>query len=82
MAFHKVGFSSDSLLSIANVIATTDIIGVIPKQIYELYQPALKFKEIRTDFELPKIKLFIMYNRASLNNKAFADYINKLSLDS
>lgn len=82
ISFHKVGFSSDSLLSIANVIATTDIIGVIPKQIYELYQPALKFKEIKTDFELPKIKLFIMYDRASLNNKAFADYINKLSLDS
>ncbi|OIK41331.1 DNA-binding transcriptional repressor CitR [Citrobacter portucalensis] len=82
MAFHKVGFSSDSLFSIANVIASTDIIGFLPKQIYELYQPALKFKEIKTDFELPKIKLFIMYNRASLNHKAFAEYINKLSFDS
>lgn len=31
----KIGFSSDSLTSITNIIASTDIIGLLPKIIYE-----------------------------------------------
>lgn len=71
----KIGFSSDSLTSITNIIASTDIIGLLPKIIYEQNAVALNLKEISVDFKLPSVKLFLMYNRSSLNNKSFAEYI-------
>ncbi|HGY4910645.1 TPA: LysR family transcriptional regulator [Citrobacter freundii] len=75
----KIGFSSDSLTSIVNIISSTDIIGLIPKLMYDHYATALNLKEISVDFNLPSVQLFLMYNRASLNNKAFAAYINQIS---
>ncbi|CAD7563708.1 LysR-family transcriptional regulator VC0068 [Citrobacter europaeus] len=75
----KIGFSSDSLTSIANIIASTDIIGLLPKIIYEQNAAALNLKEISVDFKLPSVKLFLMYNRSSLNNKSFAEYIKTIT---
>lgn len=75
----KIGFSSDSLTSITNIIASTDIIGILPKIIYEQNAAALNLKEISVDFKLPSVKLFLMYNRSSLNNKSFAEYIRTIT---
>ncbi|APR29974.1 LysR family transcriptional regulator [Citrobacter freundii] len=75
----KIGFSSDSLTSITNIIASTDIIGLLPKIIYEQNAVALNLKEISVDFKLPSVKLFLMYNRSSLNNKSFAEYIKTIT---
>lgn len=75
----NIGFSSDSTISITNIIASTDIIGVIPRAIYEYYRTSLDLKEINIDFTLPSITLYLMYNRASLNNNAFAEYIARIS---
>ncbi|WP_410683613.1 DNA-binding transcriptional repressor CitR [Citrobacter europaeus] len=75
----KIGFSSDSLTSITNIIASTDIIGLLPKIIYEQNAAALNLKEISVDFKLPSVKLFLMYNRSSLNNKSFAEYIRTIT---
>lgn len=73
-----IGFSSDSPVSIANVIANTDIIGLLPKAIYDRYSSTFTLKEINTDITLPKINLFLMYNRASLNNAGFVKFIKKI----
>jgi DNA-binding transcriptional LysR family regulator len=75
----KIGFSSNSLMSIVNIIAHTDIIGILPKATYELYSSVLNLKEIDVDIEMPSLDFFIMYNRASLNNKNFEDFINKIN---
>lgn len=75
----KIGFSSDSLTSIANIIASTDIIGILPKIVYKQNAAALNLKEISVDFKLPSVKLFLMYNRSSLNNKSFAEYIRTIT---
>ncbi|WP_213732094.1 DNA-binding transcriptional repressor CitR [Citrobacter europaeus] len=75
----KIGFSSDSLTSIANIIASTDIIGILPKIVYKQNAAALNLKEISVDFKLPSVKLFLMYNRSSLNNKSFAEYIKTIT---
>ncbi|MDM2843940.1 LysR family transcriptional regulator [Citrobacter portucalensis] len=77
----KIGFSSDSLMSITNVIAGTDIIGIIPKLNYEYHADRLNLKEINIDFKLPSIKLYLMYNRASLSNKNFAEHINIITAE-
>ncbi|WP_213131980.1 DNA-binding transcriptional repressor CitR [Citrobacter sp. FP75] len=73
-----IGFRSDSLISIANVISNTDIIGLVPKKIYEQYSSTFKLKEINIDVTPPKMNLFLMYNRASLNNAGFVEFIKKI----
>ncbi|EJB5573011.1 LysR family transcriptional regulator [Citrobacter freundii] len=73
-----IGFRSDSLITIANIISNTDIIGLLPTAIYEQYAGTFNLKEINTEFPLPKINLFLMYNRASLNNTGFDDFIKKI----
>lgn len=78
----NIGFSSDSLISITNIISNTDIIGIIPRVIFDLYAPMLNLKEIHINIPLPSVDLFLMYNRASLNNSNFAEYIKKLTPDS
>ena len=75
----KTGFSSDSMTSIINVISSTDIIGIIPKLSYEFHAARLNLKEINIDFKIPSIRLYLMYNRASLSNKKFAEYINTIT---
>ncbi|MES3499134.1 LysR family transcriptional regulator [Citrobacter portucalensis] len=77
----KIGFSSDSLMSITNVIAGTDIIGIIPKLNYEYHAARLNLKVINIDFKLPSIRLYLMYNRASLSNKNFAEHINIITAE-
>lgn len=75
----RIGFYSDSLVSIANIIANTDIIGLIPVDVYHFYSPLLKLKKINIDVNLPSIQLFLMYNRASLSNNGFAEFIEKVT---
>lgn len=75
----KIGFRSKSMIAIANVIASTDIIGFLPELIYDFYQPLLGFRKLAIPFSVPAIQLYYMYNRASLNNKGFANFITRLS---
>ncbi|MBQ4923776.1 MULTISPECIES: LysR family transcriptional regulator [Citrobacter] len=82
LANRKIGFSSDSLISIVNVISNIDIIGVIPRVMYEFYSPVFNLKEISVDMKLPSAKLYMMYNRASLSNDSFASYIKRIIPDS
>ncbi|ATF50464.1 LysR family transcriptional regulator [Citrobacter werkmanii] len=77
----NIGFSSNSLVSIINVIASTDIIGAIPKVIFESYAHIFNLKEIDIGIKLPSAELFLMYNRASLNNSSFAEYIKRITSD-
>ena len=78
LANRKSGFSSDSLMSIINVISITDIIGFIPQSTFESYSSSLNLKKIKTDIKPPSMNLFLMYNRASLNNKNFENFITKI----
>lgn len=79
MSNRKTGFCSDSLISIINIISHTDIIGFLPKVTFELYAPLFNLKEVNTNLKLPSMDLFLMYNRASLNNNNFEEFITKIS---
>lgn len=74
----RIGFRSHSLIAIANVIATTDIIGFVPKVVYDFYQPLLGFKRVNCPLSTPLLHLYYMYNRASLNNTLFSEIISHL----
>ena len=79
LANRDIGFRSDSLITIINIISNTDIIGLLPRDVYEQYTGSFNLKEICIDIPLPKINLFLMYNRASLNNTGFVNLINKIN---
>ncbi|EAZ4760293.1 LysR family transcriptional regulator [Salmonella enterica] len=74
-----IGFRSKSLITIANTISVTDLIGFLPKMIVEYYNPILRLKKIVTPFPIPTYQLYLMYNKASLNNNGFTDLIEHIN---
>lgn len=75
----KITFRSDSLISIINIISHSDLLGLLPKVAFDYYKDSLKLQEIAPPFTLPSVDIFMMYNRASLNSKAFVDFINQVN---
>ncbi|ECG1191545.1 LysR family transcriptional regulator [Salmonella bongori] len=73
-----IGFRSKSFITIANTISVTDLIGLVPKMIVEYYNPVLKLKKIVTPFSIPTSQLYLMYNKASLNNNGFMELIEHI----
>ncbi len=68
----KVSFRSSSLMTIINSISVTDLLGIVPTELYDLHRDFLKLKEIKLEQPLPAVKLYISYNKASLNNLVFS----------
>lgn len=79
MVNRKIAFRSQSLTSIINIIAETDIIGIIPQKLYEIYRSILNLREIKIDYTLPLMRLYISYNKSSLYNKAFSNFITRIA---
>lgn len=75
----KIGFKSKSLIAVINTIASTDIIGFVPAMMLDFYQPVFALKKINIPFSIPPVQLYYMYNRASLNNKGFAQFISRIT---
>lgn len=79
MVNRKVAFRSQSLISIINTIAATDIIGIIPQQLYETHRTLLNLKEIKTPYPIPSMRLYVSYNKSSLYNQSFSNFITKVA---
>src|SRR5699024_3512774 len=79
MVNRKIAFRSQSLTSIINIIAETDIIGIIPQKLYEIYRSILNLREIKIDYTLPLMRLYSSYNKSSLYNKAFSNFITRIA---
>ncbi|ASG89179.1 LysR family transcriptional regulator [Salmonella enterica subsp. salamae] len=73
-----ISFRSESLITIANTISVTDLIGFLPKMVVEYYNPIMKLKKLTTSFDIPAHNLYLMYNKASLNNNGFAELIAQI----
>lgn len=74
----SIAFRSDSYISILNVIGTSDILGYIPTPIFEQYKDSLQLKTVDICVELPKPDIYMQYNRSALNNRIFAQFIEKI----
>lgn len=74
----KFHFAS-SLMTIINSISVTDLLGIVPTELYDLHRDFLKLKEIKLEQPLPAVKLYISYNKASLNNLVFSRFIDRLN---
>ncbi|EAW9309496.1 LysR family transcriptional regulator [Salmonella enterica] len=81
LAERTIGFRSKSLITIANAISVTDLIGFLPKFVVAYYQPTtVKLREVSTPISIPATPLYLMYNRASMNNSGFAELIESVTI--
>ena len=53
----KISFRSSSLLTIINSIAVTDLLGIVPTELYNSYRDFLNLKEIKLEQPFPAVKL-------------------------
>ncbi|HGA7161772.1 TPA: LysR substrate-binding domain-containing protein, partial [Salmonella enterica subsp. enterica serovar Wangata] len=74
-----IGFRSKSLMTIANAISSTELIGFLPESLVDYYSSSIKLKKVTTPFTIAPVQLYLMYNRASLNNSGFAELIEHIT---
>ena len=73
----NIAFRSSSLMSIINIIHQSDLIGLLPKLIFEKLKEPLQLKEISTPMSLTTFTVYMIYSRSSINSAYFADIIKK-----
>ena len=76
----NVVFSSDSYISIINIISQSELIGIMPLSTFNHYKKIMNLKIVDIDIILPTFDIFMLYNRASLNGSAFASVIEMIKL--
>ena len=60
-------------------ISFRGLLGIVPYELYNSYRDFLNLKEIKLEHPLPSIKLYISYNKSSLNNLVFSRFIDRLN---
>ena len=74
----NIAFRTDSLSSLISMVCSSDLLGFIPVSIYETYKEPLKLKRLEPPFELPELKIYMLYSRSSLNSTVFSTFIEKM----
>ncbi|EIB3947800.1 LysR family transcriptional regulator, partial [Salmonella enterica] len=74
-----IGLRSKSVMTIANSISSTELIGFLPQTFFDYYSSSIKLKKVATPFTIAPIQFYLMYNRASLNNSGFAELIEHIT---
>lgn len=74
----KFAYRSSSLFAIINTIHQSDLVGYLPEPIFEKFKDALALKQIKTPTPSGSIMIYMVYNRASLNNDLFIKIMNKI----
>lgn len=76
----NIVFSSDSYISIINIISQSDLVGLMPLSTFNHYKKIMNLKSVDVGITLPAFDIFMLYNRASLNGSAFASFIETIKL--
>lgn len=79
LAERIIGFRSKSLITIANAINATELIGFLPQPLVDYYSATIKLKKVTIPLTIAPIQLYLMYNRASLNNSGFSELIEHVT---
>ncbi|POP43469.1 LysR family transcriptional regulator [Superficieibacter electus] len=75
----KIAFRSDSFISIMNILSASDLVGLMTENTYEAFKHSLNLKKITLPITFSPFNIYIMYNRASLNNQTFSEFINTIT---
>ncbi|TBL55803.1 LysR family transcriptional regulator [Hafnia paralvei] len=71
-------FSSNSMLGIISVVENTDAIGVVPQSLLDRFGSSFKVRSLKTEFEMLKTTIYMIYNKSSLQNRAFTHMLDRL----
>lgn len=74
----RCAFRSSSLTAIISTIHHTDLIGLLPLTMFNVFKDTLALKRITLPVELPKITIYKVYNRAVLHSELFTKIINAI----
>lgn len=80
LAERNYTFGSSSIISIINAICQTDLIGIVPRSFYAMLKESLRLREIIMPIELPKVSIYVCYNRSSLNSEVFTRAIKSIQI--
>jgi len=75
----KVVLQTGSLLSLISVVEGSDIIGSIPRWMYEKMASAFKIKHLTPNFPIKNVPIYMIYNKTSLKHKLFSDVMEQLN---
>lgn len=78
MIERNCAFRSSSFITTINTIYQTDLIGIVPRSCFKMFKSSLRLKEIALPAPLPKVSIYVCYNRASLNSETFTRAIKNL----
>lgn len=74
----RTGLRTNSLIGLASIIHRTDLIGIIPRELFEYLDGSMQLREVVTPEPLPSVMLYIIYNRASMSTPSFAKVMKKI----
>ena len=78
LAERDIAFTSSSLMTIFNIVHQSDLVGFVPKLMYEVLKDTLNLKEISGLSPLPTFTIYMVYSRASLSSPFFSGIMNKV----
>jgi len=69
-------FSSSSVMVNLAITETTDLVSFIPEWAAKKFQQSFNLKILECDFPVDPVRLFITYNKSSLDNYRFIELLN------
>lgn len=77
MPERRIAFRSNSLIAILTMINQSDLLGFVPKHALDYFSASFKFREVSLPHPVPPVMAYMIYNRSSLSNPKFADFISQ-----
>ncbi|NLS53038.1 LysR substrate-binding domain-containing protein [Hafnia alvei] len=71
-------FSSNSMLTIMSVVENTDTVGGIPIGLMQRFAGNFNVQVLKTDFAMPRVTFYMIYNRSSTHNPVFSAMLERL----
>lgn len=72
-------FTSPSLLTIVSMVEATDMLAIVPGRFYEKLKNSFEIKRLTIDFNIAPLPVYMIYNKAALNNHFFAALVRKMT---
>nr|WP_318382794.1 LysR family transcriptional regulator [uncultured Enterobacter sp.] len=74
-------FRSDCFISILTMISHTDLVGIVPVSALRYFESSFGLMQVDIGKPLPAVDIFMMYNRTSLNDNTFAQFIENMNAE-
>lgn len=74
----RIRYYVDFIGATMPVVAATDTLAFVPLKAYEQYKSQYNIRLVNADMDLPKLPLYMIYNKTSLNNILLSRIIKNL----